>query len=107
MNNADRSANAVAEPRRGRRIVAAALLLADGRIICGVRHFDKIMRTTINGMSDGKPDKLLKGAVQGFVCNDYEFEGREASWLIALRAGQLDPDKATGQQGTLYSEDLW
>lgn len=92
-------------PRHGRRIVAAAVLLADGRVVCGVRHFDKHMRAIAEGL--GNPTRLLKGAVQGFVANDYEFMGREEAWIVALRAGQFDPAKATGQHGTLYSEDLW
>lgn len=94
------------KPRNGKRIVAAAVLLSDGTVCCGVRHFDKIMREAIRAMSI-KTDTLLKGSVQGFVANDYEFYSREESWLIALRAGQFDPKDATGTEGTLYSEDLW
>ena len=97
----------MSKPRKGRRIVAAAIMLQDGRVICGVRHFDKHMRSVIDGMSGGKPDTIIKGAMQGFVCNDYEFVARDEAWLIALRAGQFDPKDVTGQQGTLYSENLW
>lgn len=93
-------------PRIGKRIVAAAVMLADGRVVCGVRHFDELM---IPNLPPNTPEgrKQLSGHVQGFVANDYQFYGREESWLIAMRAGQFDPKNATGTQGTLYSEDLW
>jgi hypothetical protein len=95
---------------RGKRsIVAAAVLLSNGVVVCGVRHFDKLMRATIQaiGTSEGDVTRIVSGSVQGFVDNNYEFVGRDEAWIIAERAGQFDPKKATGTQGTLYSEDLW
>ena len=109
MSDSSHNVEDVIEPRHGRRIVAAAILLDSGEVVCGVRHLDKLMRDVFKRMATTHDEiaTLLKGHVQGFVANDYEFESREAAWLIALRAGQFDPKNATGTQGTLYSEDLW
>lgn len=92
------------------RVICAAVKLNDGRILCGIRHFDKIMRDQITiGTPKGTPDKLLPGAVQGFVDNCGVFLTREEAWELAVSAGQFDPDSESysGIRGTLFSEDVW
>ncbi len=102
-------------PRLGKRIVAAAIMLKDGTVICGVRHLDKLMHQMISAVAASRSDRytivtgrrVLEGKIEGFVANDYEFYSREESWIIALGAKQFDPANRTGTMGVLYSEDLW
>lgn len=95
------------EPRHGHRIVCAAVKLADGLIICGVRHFDHLMRAMLpEDLSEARV--VLKGHEEGFVDNKYEFVDREAAWDIADAAGQIRDIDAEGcVPGVLHSEDLW
>lgn len=88
--------------RLPRQIVCAAVKLKDGRVICGVRHFDVLMRAMIDSI--GKPDKVLPGAEQGFVDNDYLFLDRNEAWKVAEAAGQI---RSPTVQGCLFSEDLY
>lgn len=92
--------------RHGARVVCAAIKLKDGLVICGVRHFDELMRMSL---PDTQPEAahLLRGHEQGFVSNDCRWLTRSEAWDIALTAKQFDPAHAVGSQGTLYSEDLW
>ncbi|UEM08027.1 hypothetical protein JL101_035850 (plasmid) [Skermanella rosea] len=86
-----------------RRIVAAANRLSNGTIICGVRHWDMIMRLAVAQMIDVKKE----GAEQGFVDNGGFFLTREEAWPIAEAAGQLLERAPTGPRGILFSEDVW
>lgn len=81
------------------RIVCAAVLLKDGPVVCGPRHFDAVMRETIQGL--GLP---VEGAIQGFVDQFGAFLARDEAHLVAYRAGQI----ASHREGDrLYSEDLY
>ena len=88
-----------------RVIVCAAIKLSSGRIICGVRHFDKLMRMNL-------PDdfimakEAIAGHEQGFVDNKYQFLSREEAWEVASNASQIIVSEAT-IFGTLFSEDLY
>jgi hypothetical protein len=84
-----------------RRIVCAAIRI-NGQIICGVRHWDMIMRLTMAGLKLKAPN-----AMQGFVDNHGYFVTREQAWEIALAAKQFNPAKHVGPQGELFSEDLY
>lgn len=95
------------EPRHGHRIVAAAVRLKNGRVICGVRHFDKIMRGNLPTLIEAARE-CLTGHEEGFVDNKYEFRNRNEAWGIAWAAGQIrDPNAAGCLPGCLFSEDLW
>lgn len=93
------------ETRVERRIVAAAILLKDGRVLCGVRHFDELMRAWLPATPE-EAAPIIKGHEQGFVCNQYQFVARDEAWIIASRAGQIIEAPYT-IQGVLHSEDLW
>jgi len=86
-----------------RRIVCAAIRNAsgDGGIICGVRHFDDIMRGKI---SASKAD--WRRPVQGFVDNQGHFLTREEAWTVAEQARQINTDRVQ-HPGRLFSEDLY
>lgn len=95
------------DERVPRRVVCAAVKLRNGVVVCGVRHFDELMRMAIDEM--GKPDKLLPGAEQGFVDNRYQFLSRAEAWHLALDAKQIDIESPSyrGIRGSLFSEDLY
>lgn len=92
--------------RLGLRVVAAAVKLKDGRIICGVRHFDPLMRAHLPEEIK-EAQALLAGHEEGFVTNSYHYVSREDAWKIAVCAQQIDFKQWKGVYGTLYSEDLW
>lgn len=84
-----------------RRVVCAAVLRRDGRMIVGPRHFDPVMRTQIrrHGMVD------WHDAEQGFIDQWGNFMTREIAWVVAKEAGQIIREVST--PGTLYSENLY
>lgn len=93
------------DPANMRRVVAAAIKLKDGRILCGVRHFDHIMRSWLPAeITEARP--FIAGAEQGFVDNRYQFMDRNEAWDVAVAANQLLPNH-DGIEGQLFSEDLW
>ncbi len=93
----------IINPRHGHRIVTAAIQLKDGRVYCGVRHFDELMRMHLEAL----PIDEVKGHAQGFVDNKYQFLTREEAWRVAQCAGQIRTHAFPVPNGTLYSEDLW
>lgn len=93
-------------PRMGLRIVAAAVKLQDGRVICGVRHLDKLMRAVLPSSLEEAQACLAKRE-EGFVTNGYEFVDRNQAWRVAVMAGQIDFKVWSGIWGCLFSEDLW
>lgn len=96
------------EARYGVRVVCAALRLSDGRIICGVRHLDQLMRQHLP-TEISEAQKVLAGHEQGFVDNRYRFLTREEAYVTALVADQFDPhsESYSGIRGMLFSEDVW
>lgn len=96
------------------RIVSAAMLMDDGSVVMGIRHFSSDMRAVLRRLY-GTGFKLfgcwltkpyhLRVSDQGFVDQFGTFHDREAAWTIAQAAGQIR--QVTGQVGTLYSEDLY
>lgn len=95
------------ESGHGHRIVCAAVQLKDGRVVCGVRHFDQLMRAMLPPEL-AEAHKVLAGHEEGFVDNRYQFVDRNRAWDIALAAGQFDPSvNFRGIRGMLFSEDVW
>jgi hypothetical protein len=88
-----------------RRIVCAALQLKDGRVICGVRHFDQLMRPVLEGLYPDDPRRGVAECEQGFVDNDYLFLDRNEAWKVAEAAGQIQGTPPV--PGMLFSEDLY
>lgn len=83
-------------------VVCAANRLANGVIICGARHWDKIMRAQAEAMG-------VKGGneEQGFIDQFGDFLTREQAMGIVKQSGQrFDIDRNSGDT-TLFSEGLY
>lgn len=88
------------------RIVCAALRLKDGLIVCGPRHFDRVMRTELDAAYGDQLDARIAGAQQGFVDQFGRFLSREDAFQIAKENGQII--RSLGAVGDkLYSEHLY
>src|ERR1700685_4030812 len=77
-----------------RYVVCAANRNKYGHIICGARHFDRIMHTTMQMLDQyreesnttGQPDVdefLWKTSEQGFIDQHGVFLTREEAWVVA------------------------
>ena len=75
----------------------------NGRIICGARHYDPIMRAQINA-SEGADS--WKGCEQGFIDQYGQFYTREEALLIAKKNGQIRR-RVGGDDNRLFSENLY
>lgn len=87
-----------------RLIVCAAIKSkVTGRVICGARHLDEIMR---DGITHGGGREEWLGAEQGFIDQFCAFVSRKDAWQIAEAAGQIRR-RCGGDDGFLYSENLY
>ena len=68
------------------RIVCAALLNKDGRIVCGPRHFDQTMMVQIK---DRPGVDSWRDSNQGFIDQHGVFLTREEAWNITEKEGQV------------------
>lgn len=85
------------------RIVSAAMLMDDGLVVPGVRHFSPDMRKVLKRIyGEGYH---LKVKVQGFIDASGQFLDREDAWGIASHHEQILEHVST--PGTLYSENLY
>lgn len=94
------------------RVICAAVKLKDGRVLCGIRHFDSLMRGQIMIGCDhdfNVARELIAGAEQGFADSCGIFLSRQSAWNLAVSARQFDPEGKSyrGIHGTLFSEDVW
>lgn len=87
-----------------RHIVCAANRhLKTGRIVCGARHFDPIMRAQMFA-SEGFPH--WRNCEQGFIDQFGVFLTREEAYIIAKANGQIT-HRCGGDETTLFSENLY
>jgi len=92
------------EIKREQRVVCAALKSkVSGRVICGARHFDKIMLGQITH-SGGRIE--WNEAEQGFIDQFDTFLSRPEAWKIAEAAGQI-LRRCGGDGDSLFSENLY
>jgi hypothetical protein len=84
-------------------VVCAALRKGEV-IICGARHFDSIMRSTIRVLSND-----YRGYEQGFIDQTGKFLTRVEAWKVAEANGQIRRrcGNDTSDGGTLFSENLY
>lgn len=82
-------------------IVCAAIRHPDGRIVCGARHFDDVMRSQIGRRNAHD----WVAADQGFIDQFGHFHTREEAWEIAHRNQQIRRNVSI--PGTLYSENIY
>lgn len=84
------------------RVVCAANRNKDsGRIICGARHWDNIMR------SQKFESESWGGWDQGFINQFGEFLTRQEAWIVANEQCQVRHVCYEGQKEILYSENLY
>ena len=90
-----------------RRVVCAAVLYADNRLILGPRHFDPTMHAQWDAIIYANYAGLIDE--QGFIDQHGVFMNRQEAWKVAEAAGQIlyrcGGDTYNG--GTLYSENLY
>lgn len=98
------------------RIVSAAMLMQDGLIVPGVRHFSLDMRAVLHRIyGDGYH---LKVREQGFIDTHGNFLDRQEAWKRADATGQICVFNPVGSEripqpanqnenGTLFSENLY
>jgi hypothetical protein len=93
--------NGLVKPAQ-RIVCAANKHKTSGRIICGARHWDDIMR------SQKLEHEKWSEFDQGFITQLREWINREEAYLVALDQNQiLYPDHGSGDKKTLYSEMLY
>lgn len=85
------------------RVVCAAMLMDDGGIITGVRHFSPDMRATLLRIYGEKYH--LKVKEQGFIDSMGKFLSREKAYERAFSNAQLY--RIVSSPGTLFSENLY
>ena len=98
-----------------RRVVCAAILMDDGLIVTGVRHYSPDMRATLAriygkglrafGKWWRKP-YYFHEAEQGFIDQFGKFLTREEAFVLARQNGQC-PHLPTTGTACLFSEDLY
>jgi hypothetical protein len=97
-------------------IVCAALLMDDGLIVPGIRHFSPEMRIILHRIYG--ENYHLRVVEQGFVNQFGEFISRMDAWKLADANGQIrratgwedgsSPRQANvGDEGPLFSENLY
>lgn len=82
-------------------VCAAMRNKTTGRIICGPRHWDQIMR------SQKLETETYNGWDQGFINQFGEFLTREEAWVVAENNGQIKKLCYDKQRDYLYSENLY
>lgn len=86
-----------------RMVVCAAMLMDDGQVITGVRHFSPDMRQTLKSIYGTGYHKKVK--TQGFIDNLSNFLDRQQAWDLAVEIEQIR--RYVSSEGTLYSENLY
>lgn len=89
------------ESKSSRRIVCAAIRQANGFVICGVRHFDTVMREQIQ-----HSDLDWSRAEQGFMDQRGMFLNRKQALGVAEEANQIIR-RCGGDDTELFSENLY
>lgn len=87
------------------RIVCAAIKL-DEFVITGARHYDSVMRMTIDHYDIYPVEDWYNKAEQGFIDQKGNFLTREEAWIVAEKAGQI-VRRVGGDEGCLFSENLY
>jgi len=84
-------------------IVSAAMLMQDGLIVPGVRHFSSEMRLVLERIYGPLYHHYV--LEQGFVDNHSNFLSRKEALERAIKISQVSSD--AGRGGELFSEDLY
>jgi hypothetical protein len=79
------------------------MLMDDGLIVTGVRHFSPDMRAVM--FKAYGPGYWLREKEQGFIDSMGTFLNREDAWKVAEENGQIRYQ--VSRPGTLFSENLY
>jgi len=85
------------------RIVCAAMLMDDGLVVPGIRHYSPEMREVLYRIYGERYH--FHEVQQGFVDIHGLFLDRETAWKVAAENGQILKD--CSKPGTLFSENLY
>jgi len=96
------------------RVVCAAnkyyFMFSDGTfeevIVCGARHYDKIMRNQINAFDEHFWSCKIREE-QGFIDQHGNFLTREVAYIIARENGQIIRECGNPNSKELFSENLY
>ena len=83
---------------RVRKVVCAACRAPEGLIVCGARHFDRVMLGQMASAGVG-----ARELEQGFIDQGGAFLTREDAYRVAVDSGQV----GAGTESLLISEDLY
>lgn len=89
-----------------RRVICAAIRAEQGGLIIGIRHYDAKMADQIFYRIDGHEFQHRNDEDQGFIDQFGIYMTRQEAWEVAEKAGQI-LYLLDGQEGTLYSENLY
>ena len=90
-------------PKSYNRVVCAAMLMDDGLIVTGVRHFSPEMRAVLHRIyGEGYH---LRVKEQGFIDTQGFFLTRKDAWWRAINTGKLSLIERANPE--LFSEDLY
>jgi NAD(P)H-flavin reductase len=90
--------------RKPRWVVCAANRNKEGKIVCGARHWDNLMRGQI--LVNGKRPAEWLECEQGFVDQYGVFMDRQEAYTLAEKNGQIRHPLGHSE-GTLFSENLY
>lgn len=93
----------------GRFVVCAACKYGDV-IICGARHYDRVMHSQLRAFDEESEVRMMNRGevVQGFIDQYGVFMDRVEALEVATAAGQINVRrKKTAPDDVLFSEDLY
>jgi len=98
----------LSDPLKGdRKVVCAAIRSKkSGKVICGARHYDSVMRSQLEVYDAVAP--INKAEIeQGFIDQWCNFLTREEAWVVANAAKQVIRVCGGNSLGKLFSENLY
>lgn len=87
-----------------RKVICAAIRFEEA-IVCGARHYDKIMHMQLRSKEVRRP--LGRKIDQGFIDQFGVFMDRVKALAVATASGQLVGRVKTFPENELFSEDLY
>lgn len=89
------------------RIVCAENRLPGGRLLVGVRHWDRLMSSQAGAVALRYTEEEIATADQGFIDQFGTFYDRREAWKIAEANGQIINRRPGCEGPELFSENLY
>lgn len=92
------------------RVVVCAACKYGDLIVCGARHYDKVMVSQLKAIPEDDEVRLMNRGevIQGFIDQWGVFMNREEALVVAKAAGQINYRRPkTSPEDELFSEDLY